>query len=122
MTKFALALIAAALPFAAAPAFATEDAASYGHQTGYGYHQPQYHPTYKPSYEPTYHPTYTPKHEPTVTTYEHRPAYVWVRVKGYCKDEVTKKGYQVYRKTIECKAGEPEKTPEPAPAPVEPPK
>ena len=120
MRKFIISAVIAAASFAATPSFAT----GYGHQHSYRpvHYKPVYH---KPHYQPQHYISTHTYVKPEVTkTYEKREVYFYekVKVKGYCKDEVTKKGYQVYRKTIECKAGEPEKTPEPAPAPVEPPK
>ena len=125
ITLAALASFATLATFTAAPAFATgygnsyghSGYSSYGHGHSYGHKSYSYQPSYRaPTYHaPTYHaptyyaPTYhAPKYEapkPT-TSYETRPAYVYQKVAGYCTDVVKSYGYNAYRKTVECKAGD----------------
>ena len=127
MSKIMFAAAGIVVALSAAPAFAQ----GYGH-SGYG-HSGYSHSSYGHAPRHSYQPTYQ-KVEP-VTTYETKEAYVWQKVKGYCKIEVTKYGYREFRRQVECKAGEYTKetkviekaepaepaAPAPEPAPAEPP-
>ena len=101
MKKFIFAAVAAAVTVSAMPAFAE----------GYGYARPQYH-------KPTYGYTHSHEERKVTTHYEHRKVYFYeqVKVAGYCKDVVKKDGYNVWRKTVECKKGELPVAEKPAPA------